>query len=115
MHVTIYHNPNCPDSRKALELIRAHGIEPKIIEYLGEPLSPQKLRHLIRDEMHVMVRDVVRTKEPCYQELGLEDADDDTLLAAMAAHPSLMRRPIVVTNRGARLCRSDDAVEELLQ
>lgn len=114
MHVTIFHNPNCPASRKALETIRARGIEPRIIEYLGKPLSPEKLRHLIKDEMHVAVRDVIRTQEPAYQEMGLEKADDDTLLAAMAVHPSLMQRPIVVTDRGAKLCRSGEAVEEML-
>lgn len=114
MQVTIFHNPNCPASRKALETIRARGIEPEVIEYLGKPLSPEKLRHLIRDELHMAVRQMVRTGEPAFQELGLETADDDTLLAAMAAHPSLMQRPIVVTDRGAKLCRSEEAVEALL-
>jgi arsenate reductase len=114
MQVTIFHNPNCPESRKALEAIRARGIEPKIIEYLGKPLSPEKLRHLIKDQMHVRVRDVVRTSEPTYAEMKLDGADDDTLLAAMAAHPCLMQRPIVVTDRGAKLCGSEDAVEGLL-
>jgi len=114
MQVTIYHNPNCPTSRQALETIRARGIEPNVIEYLGKPLSPEKLRHLIKGEMHMMVRDLVRTNEPAYQEMGLDGADEDTLLAAMAVHPSLMQRPIVVTDRGARLCRSGEAVEEML-
>ena len=114
MPVTIFHNPNCPQSRKALETIRAKGIEPKVIEYLGKPLSPQKLRHLIKDELHMAVRAMVRTTEPCYAELGLEKADDDTLLAAMAAHPSLIQRPIVLTERGAKLCGEGDAVEDVL-
>ena len=108
MPVTIFHNPNCPQSRKTLDTIRAKGIEPKVIEYLGKPLSPQKLRHLIKDELHMAVREMVRTSEPCYAELGLEKADDDTLLAAMAAHPSLMQRPVVVTERGAKLCGEDE-------
>jgi arsenate reductase len=114
MHVTIFHNPNCPESRKALETIRARGIEPKVIEYLGTPMSPQKLRHLIKDELHMAVRAMVRTNEPCYAEMGLDKADDDTLLAAMAAHPSLMQRPVVVTDRGAKVCDSDEGVEGLL-
>ncbi|HWU53911.1 MAG TPA: arsenate reductase (glutaredoxin) [Rhizomicrobium sp.] len=114
MQVTIFHNPNCPASRKALETIRARGIEPKVIEYLGTPLSPEKLRHLIKEELHVSVRSVVRTGEPCYAEMGLERADDDTLLAAMAAHPSLMQRPIVVTDKGARLCDKGETVTDLL-
>jgi arsenate reductase len=114
MQVTIFHNPNCSESRKTLASIRARGIEPKVIEYLGKPMSPQKLRHLIKDELHMAVRSMVRTQEPCYVEMGLDKADDDTLLAAMAAHPSLMQRPVVVTDRGAKLCGSDEGVEEIL-
>ena len=114
MQVTIFHNPNCPESRKTLEAIRARGIEPKIVAYLGAPLSPAKLRHLIKDELHMAVREMVRTNEPAYAEMKLAGADDDTLLAAMAAHPSLMQRPIVVTERGAKLCGSAEAVEDVL-
>jgi arsenate reductase len=114
MTVTIYHNPHCSNSRKALEIIRAHGIEPKVIEYLKTPLTPQKVRHLMRDELKVPVRDVMRTKEAAYDEMKLDGADDDTLFAAIAAHPILLNRPIVVTDKGARLCRPGETVEELL-
>jgi arsenate reductase len=114
MEVIIYHNPNCSNSRKALELIRAKGIEPQIIEYLKTPLSPQKLRHLIKDQMHVPVRDIMRTNEPAYAQMELEGVDEDTLLCAMAAHPSLLNRPIVVTPKGAKLCRPGEAVADLL-
>jgi len=114
MTVTIYHNPNCSNSRKALEIIRAHGIEPHIVEYLKTPLTPQKLRHLIREQLHVPVRDVMRTQEPAYADMGLDGADDDTLMCAIAAHPILLNRPIVVTDKGARLCRPGEEVERLL-
>ena len=113
MHVTIYHNHNCSNSRKALEIIRAKGIEPEIIEYLKTPLEPEELRHLIQ-QMQVPVRAVVRTGEPAYAEMQLDGADDDTLLAAMAQHPILMNRPIVVTPKGAKLCRPGEMVEGLL-
>ena len=114
MTVTIYHNPHCSNSRKALEIIRAHGIEPKVIEYLKTPLTPQKVRHLMRDELKVPVRDVMRTQEAPYAEMKLDGADDDTLFAAIAAHPILLNRPIVVTDKGAKLCRPGETVEELL-
>src|SRR5215475_11680537 len=114
MKVTIYHNPNCSNSRTALEIIRAHGIEPYIVEYLKTPLTPQKLRHLIKDQMKVPVRSVIREKESAYAEMGLDKADDDTLLAAVAAHPILLNRPIVVTPNGAKLCRPGETVEGLL-
>ena len=114
MTVTIYHNPNCSNSRKALDIIRSRGIEPKVVEYLKTPLTPQKLRHLIKENLNVPVRDVMRTQETAYDEMKLEGADDDTLFAAMAAHPILLNRPIVVTDKGARLCRPGETVEELL-
>jgi arsenate reductase len=114
MKVTIYHNPNCSNSRKALEIIRAHGIEPHIVEYLKTPLAPDELRHLIRDDMKARVTDVIRTQEPVYAEMKLAGRDDDCLLAAMAAHPILMNRPIVVTPKGAKLCRPGETVADLL-
>ncbi len=113
MQVTIYHNPSCSNSRKALDVIREHGSEPHIVEYLKTPLSPQKLRHLIQ-QMKVPVRSVMRTNEPVYAQMKLEGADDDTLLAAMAAHPILMNRPIVSTPKGVKLCRPGETVAELL-
>jgi arsenate reductase len=114
MEVTIYHNPSCSNSRKALEIIRAHGIEPHIVEYLKTPLTPQKLRHLIHDQMKARVADVIRDKEPVYAEMGLDGADDDTLLAAISQHRILLNRPIVVTPKGAMLCRPGEMVEGLL-
>jgi len=114
MTVTIYHNPHCSNSRKALEIIRSHGIEPKVIEYLKTPLTPEKLRHLLKDELKVPVRDVMRIQEAAYAEMKLDGADDDTLFAAMAAHPILLNRPIVVSDKGAKLCRPGETVEELL-
>jgi arsenate reductase len=114
MQVTIYHNPSCSNSRKALEIIRSHGIEPHIVEYLKSPLAPEELRHLIREQLKMRVGDVIRTKEPVYAEMDLEGRDDDTLLAAMALHPILLDRPIVVTPKGARLCRPGEGVTAIL-
>jgi len=113
MTVTIYHNPQCSNSRKALDIIRARGIEPKVIEYLKTPLTQQQLRQLIH-AMNVPVRDVMRTQEAAYGEMKLDGADDDTLFAAIAAHPILLNRPIVVTGKGAKLCRPGETVEALL-
>lgn len=115
MNVTIYHNPLCGTSRCTLALIREKGIEPTIIEYLKTPLNPQELRALI-GKMGVPVKDVVRWKQTAeVAAAGISEAtDDDTLLAAMAAHPILMNRPIVVTEKGAKLCRPEETVSALL-
>jgi arsenate reductase len=86
MRVTIYHNPRCGTSRGALEIIRARGIEPKIVEYLKTPLTRGELVALAT-KMKAPVREMVRAKEPLYAELKLDGADDARLLDAMAQHP----------------------------
>jgi arsenate reductase len=113
MTVTIYHNPRCGTSRGALEIIRARGIEPKIVEYLKTPLTRGELAALAA-KMKAPVREMVRAKEPLYAELKLDGADDARLLDAMAENPILMNRPIVVTPKGAKLCRPSETVESIL-
>jgi arsenate reductase (glutaredoxin) len=109
----IYHNPRCTTSRKALELLRDNGIEPDIIQYLKTPPSRAEIVELIEDA-GIDVRTAVRKREPLYVELNLDEADDDALLDAMAAHPILIERPFVVTPRGTRLARPLDSVREIL-
>ncbi|WP_430432573.1 arsenate reductase (glutaredoxin) [Methyloversatilis sp.] len=113
--ITVYHNPKCSNSRGALELIRERGFEPQIVEYLKTPLSTAALRALVA-ACGVPVRELMRSKEALYGELGLDDPtlDDDALIAAMAEHPVLLNRPIVVTPRGARLCRPPERVLDIL-
>lgn len=113
MTVTIHHNPGCSNSRGALDIIRARGIEPVIVEYLKTPPSKDELAALVK-KLNVPLRDIVRTKEPVYAELKLADASDEVLLGALAAHPILLNRPIVVTPKGARLCRPPELVRDLL-
>jgi arsenate reductase len=113
MTVTIHHNPGCSNSRGALDIIRAQGIEPLVIEYLKTPLSRDELMALVK-KLGVPLRDVVRTKETLYADLKLESACDEALLDAVAAHPILLNRPIVVTPKGARLCRPPELVRDLL-
>ena len=114
MTVTIYHNPSCSNSRRALEVIRETGIEPTIVEYLKAPLSAAQLRTLIA-RMNVPVKDVVRFKQAEAAQAGIDESSPDAaLLAAMAQYPVLMNRPIVVTPKGARLCRPGDEVKDLL-
>jgi arsenate reductase (glutaredoxin) len=110
---TIYHNPRCTTSRKALELLRDNGIEPEVVQYLKTPPTRDELVRLINDA-GIDVRTAVRKREPLYAELNLDDADDDALLDAMAEHPILIERPFVVTPRGTRLARPVDAVREIL-
>lgn len=116
MTVTIYHNPECGTSRNTLAMIRQSGEEPTVIEYLKTPPSREKLKELIA-AMRIPVRALLREKGTPYKELGLDDSKwtDDQLLDFMMAHPILINRPIVVTPKGARLCRPSEAVVDLLE
>ena len=114
--VTIYHNPKCGTSRNVLGLIRATGIEPTIIEYLQTPPTREQLVQLIAN-MGISVRELLREKGTPYAELDLGNAQwtDDQLIDQIIAHPILMNRPVVVTERGTKLCRpSSEVVLEIL-
>ena len=113
MVVTIWHNPACSNSRGALKLIRDAGFEPEVIEYLGDPPDVATLRQVLA-ESGLSARDLVRSKEAQFAELDLQDADDASLLAAMAEHPRLINRPVVRTPKGTRLCRPPETVLEVL-
>ncbi len=111
--VTIYHNPRCSKSRQTLALLEERGIEPTIVPYLDEPPDAATLKSLL-DELGMDARSLARTKEPLYRDLGLAEASEDELIAAMAANPILIERPIVVTDRGAALGRPPENVLDVL-
>jgi arsenate reductase (glutaredoxin) len=113
--VVIYHNPDCGTSRNVLGLIRNAGIEPHIVEYLKSPPSRALLKQMFASA-GLSVRAAVREKGTPYKDLGLDDPSigDEALLDAMMAHPILINRPLVVTEKGVRLCRPSEAVLDLL-
>ncbi len=113
--VTIYHNPACGTSRNVLGLIENAGVTPKVVLYLKTPPSRDELVALIA-KMGVPVRTILREKGTPFAELGLADPakTDAELIDAILAHPILMNRPIVVTEKGAKLCRPSEAVLDLL-
>ncbi|MGH1591404.1 arsenate reductase (glutaredoxin) [Methylobacterium phyllosphaerae] len=113
--VVIYHNPDCGTSRNTLAMIRNAGIEPHVIEYLKTPPVRALLERLLA-RAGLSVRDVLREKGTLYAELNLGDQSltDTQLFEAIAAHPVLLNRPLVVTPRGVRLCRPSELVLDLL-
>lgn len=115
MTVTIYHNPGCGTSRNALELLRASGEDPVVIEYVKAPPTREKLVSLLA-AMEMSPRALLREKGTPYGELGLSDPNwkDDQLIDFMMAYPILINRPIVETPAGTRLCRPSEAVLDLL-
>jgi arsenate reductase (glutaredoxin) len=115
MNVTIYHNPDCGTSRNTLGMIRQSGVEPTIIEYLRTPPSRKRLKELIA-AMGISVRDLLRQRGTPYHDLGLDDPKwtDEQLIDQMLADPILINRPIVVTEKGVKLCRPSETALPLL-
>lgn len=115
MAITIYHNTACGTSRKTLEAIRATGVEPTIIDYVKTPPTRAQLEDLIA-RSGLTARQAMRDKGDLYGELGLGDLSlpDAALVDAMMAHPILINRPFVVTDKGVRLCRPAELVLEIL-
>ena len=114
MKATIWHNPKCGTSRKTLAILEnLSSVDVEVVEYLKNPPSAEKLAQLYRDA-GIAPRDGLRIRGTDAEERGLPDAPDEEILAAMASDPILIERPLVETEKGARLCRPQDLVLEIL-
>jgi arsenate reductase (glutaredoxin) len=115
MSATIYHNPKCSKSRQTLELLQQRGIEPRIVEYLKTPPSAAELDAILT-KLGIEPRALLRTKEDAYERAGLADSalTREQLIARMVANPSVIERPIVVTDRGAAIGRPPENVLAIL-
>ena len=115
MKPLIFHNPNCGTSRNTLAIMKASGEVPEVVEYLKTPPTRARLVELLA-QMQISPRELLRSKEAVNDELGLDNPElsDDHIIDAMIAHPILINRPIVVTNKGTALCRPSERVFELL-
>ncbi len=114
MKATIWHNPNCGTSRKTLEILReTPGVDLLVVEYLKTPPNRETLAQLYKDA-GITPRQGLRTRGSPAEELGLLEADGDTILDAMVREPILIERLLVRTDRGVRLCRPQDVVREIL-
>ena len=113
--VTIYHNPACGTSRNTLALLRENGIEPTVVEYLKTGWTQGQIQDLLR-RLGRSAHDILRVRGTDAHELGLTDpaASEDALIAAMILQPILVERPIVVTPKGAALCRPAELVLSIL-
>lgn len=111
----IFHNPRCSKSRQTLELLQKQGIEPEIIRYLETPPTEQELDHILT-LLNLEPRQLMRTKEPEYKALGLDDPalTREQLIRAMVETPKLIERPIVLANGKAAVGRPPEKVLEIL-
>ena len=113
--LTLYHNPRCSKSRGALELLEARGLTPNVVRYLETPLDAAQLQGLL-NKLGITARELLRTGEDEYKTLNLADATltEAQLIAAIAAHPKLMERPILEVGDKAVIGRPPENILELL-
>ncbi|WP_426245510.1 arsenate reductase (glutaredoxin) [Pseudomonas sp. TWR3-1-1] len=113
--LTLYHNPRCSKSRGALELLQAQGLTPNVVRYLETPLNAAQLSDLLA-KLKISARQLLRTGEEEYTTLNLADSNlsDAQLIDAMAAHPKLIERPILVVGNHAVIGRPPEKVLEIL-
>lgn len=111
--LTIYHNPRCSKSRQTLQLIEDNGAEVTIVEYLKQPLTADQIVTL-KEKLGVAAIDMMRTKEDEFKAQGLQDANEQQLIAAMVNTPKLIERPIVVKGERAVIGRPPENVLVLL-
>ena len=114
MQATIWHNPKCGTSRNTLAILQERGdVDVTVVEYLKNPPTREKLAQLYRDA-GISPAQGLRLRGTDAEERGLTDASDDEVLDAMVADPILIERPLVETEKGVRLCRPKEKVEEIL-
>ncbi|SDS80607.1 arsenate reductase (glutaredoxin) [Pseudomonas fuscovaginae UPB0736] len=113
--LTLYHNPRCSKSRAALELLEARGLAPTVVRYLDTPLDAVQLRTLL-NKLEIGARQLLRSGEDEYQSLNLADSQlsEEQLIDAIAAHPKLMERPILVAGDKAIIGRPPEKILEIL-
>ena len=113
--VTIWHNPRCSKSRNAVALLEENGVEAEIVKYLETPPSREEIVEVLK-MLGISARELMRTKEDIYKELGLKDVtDEDALIDAMVENPKLIERPVVIKDGKAAIGRPIENIIELIR
>jgi arsenate reductase len=114
-NIIIWHNPRCSKSRNAAQLLEEKGINAAIVKYLETPPTKGEIEVVLK-MLGISARELMRTKEDIYKELGLKDVEDEEkLIEAMATHPKLIERPIVIKEGKAAIGRPIEKIIELLE
>jgi len=109
----IYHNPRCSKSRKTLELIKSNTLDFEIVEYLKQPLTIKEIR-LLLSKLNIAALELVRVNESIWKEkYQSKKMLDNEIINAIAVHPQLMKRPIVITNKKAIIGTAPENVLQL--
>ena len=112
--MTLLHNPRCSKSREALKILEENGIDAEIVKYLETPPTKEDIKNILK-MLGINARELMRTKEDIYKELKLKDVtDEEALINAMAEHPRLIERPIVIKDGKAVIGRPPSKIVEFL-
>lgn len=113
MTVTLYHNPRCSKSRAALSLLQEREIQPRVVEYLKTPPTEKELRDILT-QLGMSARQLLRSKEAKDAGIVVDTLSEEALIHAMCANPATLERPIIVTEKGARVGRPPEVILEVL-
>jgi len=112
--VTIWHNPRCSKSRAAAQLLEEKGVEAEVVKYLETPPTKDEIKAVLQ-MLGISARELMRTKEDIYKELGLKEVEDEAkLIEAMVEHPRLIERPVVIKDGKAAIGRPIEKIIALL-
>ena len=112
--IKIWHNARCSKSRNAVKLLEDKNLDFEVVEYLKVAPSKNELK-LVLSQLNITAKELLRTGEAVYKELGLKDvSDEEQLIDAMLKNPKLIERPIIVKNGKAVIARPIENLEELL-
>jgi arsenate reductase len=113
--VQIWHNPRCSKSRNGVALLEEEGVEAEVVKYLETPHTNDEIKSLLK-MLNISARELMRTKEEIYKELGLKEVDDEEkLITAMVENPRLIERPIVIKDGKAVIGRPIENIIELIK
>ena len=114
--IQIWHNPRCSKSRQALAILDELERPKDVINYLQEHPSKERIKNVFKMLGYTSPRDMMRTKEDIYKELNLkEEHDDEKLFDAMAEHPKLIERPIIIKGDKAIIARPPESAKAFLE
>jgi arsenate reductase len=109
-----YHNPRCKKSREGLQLLEEKGLQPEVILYMTEPLSPMDLEDILV-KLNIDAEDLIRSKEAVWkEEFKDKELSEDELVLAMIEYPQLMERPILVNGDKAIIGRPTENLLDII-
>ncbi|WP_292656809.1 arsenate reductase (glutaredoxin) [Nitratifractor sp.] len=112
--IVVWHNPRCSKSRNGIKYLDEKGVEYEVYRYLDEAPTVEEIKTVLK-KLGMSPRELMRTKEAIYRELGLKNVNDDAkLIEAMAEHPRLIERPIVIRGEKAVVARPETAIDDIL-